>query len=250
MTTHTETTVEIPDYIGHRKRLRERFLKDNGASMPDYEILELMLTMVIPRKDVKPLAKKLLHRYKSLLKVLHASHLELKEDFKLSDNVIALFEVVNACNLRLSAQFLYDPDCDAVTNRIQFEEMLKEKIGFKPVEELWIFYFDAKMRYLGEKQISSGTIDSTAIYPRELFVGAYQYRAKIVYLAHNHPSGIARPSDADIAVTNFIIEACSLFNVDFGDHIIVTADDTYSMLDHGVFKLPKKKKLQLTEDEF
>jgi len=243
MTTLVATNEEKPDYLGHRKRLRERFLKDNGASMPDYEVLELLLTMAIPRKDVKPLAKKLLFRYGNLMRVLHASHHELKEIYKLSDTVIALFEVVNACNLRLSAQFLHDPNSDAVTNRIQFEEMLKEKIGFKPVEELWIFYFDSQMHYLGERQISSGTIDTTAVYLREMFGGAFNNQAKFIYLAHNHPSGNVVPSKADIEITKFIIEACSVFGVDFGDHFVVTASETYSMLDHHLFEIPPKKNL-------
>ena len=249
MTTRIETTKEKPDYLGHRKRLRERFLKDNGISMPDYEILELLLTMAILRKDVKPLAKKLLHKYKNLLNVLHAPHDELKTEFNLTDNVIALFEIVNICNLRLSAQFLHEPDTDAVTNRIQFEEMLKEKIGFKPIEEFWIFYFDARLRYLGEKRISTGTIDSTAIYPRELFGEAYTRNAKFVYVAHNHPSGILKPSNADIESTKSIIEACSLFGVDFGDHFIVAGNAIYSMMDHNLFESPLKKNYLLKEKD-
>lgn len=130
----TDDKQEKPLYLGHRERLRARFLADDGASMPDYEVLELLLTMSIPRRDVKPLAKKLVAQYGDIGGVLHAPAHELIDVCGLSVNTLALLKVVATCALRSSSACFSDSDQPIIAYWDQFEDYCRQLMAYNDVE--------------------------------------------------------------------------------------------------------------------
>lgn len=157
----TDDKQEKPLYLGHRERLRARFLADDGASMPDYEVLELLLTMSIPRRDVKPLAKKLVAQYGDIGGVLHAPAHELIDVCGLSVNTLALLKVVATCALRSSSACFSDSDQPIIAYWDQFEDYCRQLMAYNEVEEFRVFFFDDVLHYKGSKLMNTGTVNKT-----------------------------------------------------------------------------------------
>ncbi len=219
---------EKPLYYGHRARLRERFLADEGASMPDYEILEMMLGYAFPRRDTKPLAKKLIEKYGGMAGVVNAPRNRLREDFKLSDNAIGLIKGIKVFMLRANWEFFSKSDVPIFSVWEQFEDYCRGKLAYKEVEEFWVFLFDSKMNFITEKQISTGTVNKSYAPPREVIRAAIDNKAVKIVLAHNHPSGDSSPSKEDILLTKAIMEAAEIMGMEVFDHLIVTRGSTTS----------------------
>ncbi|MBP5352337.1 MAG: DNA repair protein RadC [Alphaproteobacteria bacterium] len=245
--TDTTEEAEQPLYFGHRERLRERFLADEGASMPDYELLELLLTMAIPRRDVKPLAKKLVARFGDISGVLHAPVHELRDVCKLSQNPLVLLKLVAACSLRASGSCFSDNGGPIIAFWDQFEDYCRELMAYKEVEEFRVFLFNDDLRYLGNKLLTTGTINRTAVHPREIIRAAIENKAVKIILAHNHPSGDAKPSDLDKAVTQDIVDAAEMMDIEVFDHVIVTRTEVFSFRNAG-YIVDKEKKKKEKED--
>ena len=231
-----------PDYIGHRVRLKERFLSDNGASMPDYELLELLLTFAIPRRDVKPLAKKLLKTFGNLGNVLHASTLDLRNKGELSDNVIALLHLFVTCSIRTSSKHFADGGRPIITVWSDFIDYCCQQFGYKEVEETWAFFFSARMEYIDGIKLTTGTMDRTTIPIAHLIHEAINHKALNVVLAHNHPSGLCKPSDEDIMMTRLAEENLAIAGVYIYDHIIITPFEHFSFRANGYIENAKKKR--------
>ena len=236
----TEDKEEKPLYLGHRARLKERFMADEGASMPDYELLELLLTMAIPRKDVKPLAKKLISKFGDIGGVIKAPAHELLDKADLSPNAIVLLKVVSTCLLRSTGSIFEEEGENVIRCWEQFEDYCRQLMGYKDVEEFRVFFFDDNWRYRGNKLLSTGTINKTVVHPREILRTAIQKKATFIILAHNHPSGDCKPSPADIKLTTEICELCRMMELDVLDHVIVTKYDIFSFKNAGLIIPPKK----------
>ena len=220
---------EKPLYLGHRERLRKRFLKDNGCSMDDYEILELLLTYAIPRRDVKPLAKQLLAAYKhDLGAVLHTDPKLLAEKFKLGDMPIALFKLVITCAERMASACFAESKTIILSNLDSVIEFCRHKMAYLDVEEFRVFYLDEQCRYIGEELLSRGTINRTHVYSREFFKQVIGAKAMNVILCHNHPSGDCKPSDEDKILTKKLCEELTAIDISIIDHLIVTRNDYFS----------------------
>jgi len=237
----TTTAKEKPLYLGHRARLRTRFLADDGASMPDYEVLELLLTMSIPRRDVKPLAKKLIAKYGDIGAVLHAPANELLEVCGLSENTLALLKVVAACSLRLSSAAFSDRDEPIIAFWDQFEDYCRQLMAYKDIEEFRVFFFDSALHYKGSKLMNTGTIDKTSAHPREIIRAALEKKAVSIVLAHNHPSGDCKPSNADRRLTNDILLVAEAMDIDVYDHLIITRNKIFSFRSAGFIKSSGEK---------
>lgn len=223
----TTPVKEKPLYLGHRERLRQRFMVDEGASMPDYELLELLLTMAIPRRDVKPLAKNLISRFGDIGEVIHAPAHELL-DAEVSPNAIVLLRLVATCAMRTAYDGFHDSDEPIFTNWVQFEEYCREKMAYKEVEEFRVFFLDGSHRLKGEKLITTGTINKSNIHPREIIRAALENKAVYVILAHNHPSGNVEPSKADINMTKAFEELAGVMDLKLFDHLIIGRNGTFS----------------------
>lgn len=208
-----------PHYLGHRDRLRARFLADGGASMPDYELLELALFAAIPRRDVKPLAKTLIARFGSFAEVVSAPRPLLMEVDGVSAGVVTHLKVIEAAALRMArTKVLNRPVLSSWANLIDY---CQAAMARAMTEEFRILFLDRKNALIADEVQSTGTIDHTPVYPREIVKRALELGASAIILVHNHPSGDPTPSRADIDMTRTIVEAARPLKIVVHDHVIV-----------------------------
>lgn len=231
---------EQPDYLGHRHRLRTRFLISEGKDMADYEFLEFLLTMSIPRRDVKPLAKQLVKRFGSFAGVINADNHELLSFPGFKESSLALLKAVKEAALRLQWQNLNAADVPVLNNWDLVLDYCRSKIGYSTVEQFMVVYLNSKLRLIGEDIEQRGSLNQVSIHPREVIKAAIDRGAGAIVLVHNHPSGVVKPSGQDIALTQMIYEAGHLVDVDVLDHLIVSKDNVYSFAKEGL--IPKVKR--------
>ncbi len=212
---------QAPDYLGHRQRLRERFLKSQGRDMADYELLELVLTYTIVRRDVKPIAKALVKEFGSFAGVVNASYDELLSFKGISENTAVMLQLIKTAGLRMSWQNLQAQDAPVIKSVDELIDYCRACMAHQDIEELRVIYLDSKLRVIGEETLQKGTINNVAIHPREVIKAVLQNHAGSFVLVHNHPSGDATPSRQDIAVTKQIREAAECVNITLQDHIII-----------------------------
>lgn len=221
-----------PDYIGHRKRLRERFLKGEGNDMADYELLELLLMQAIPRKDVKPLAKELIRVFGSFANVVGAPEHRLREISGVKDSVITTLKLVMVAAKRLSWENLSSDDLPVLLNMDCLIDYCRSAFAYAEVEELHILYLNAKLKLIDNELIQKGSLSSVSISPREVVKRALNKNATSIIMVHNHPSGSPKPSDNDIIITKKISQACQVMGIKLQEHIIITKSDYFSFLEH------------------
>lgn len=211
---------------GHRERLRERFLKESISVLHSYEILEYLLCMLIPRRDVKPVAKALLDHFNSVSAVLDSSVAEL-EKFGLTHRVAA--DIVFLRQLITVYQYEKVADRPFLENSEAAVLYLQAKLGSSKKETLMVFYLDSARKIAGIWE-RAGTVNCASIAPREVVERALLYHATGVILVHNHPSGSCKPSASDIDFTKTIYNALELFNIKLLDHLIVARNDYRSLM--------------------
>ncbi|MBR1825845.1 MAG: RadC family protein [Alphaproteobacteria bacterium] len=238
--TTTEEQEEKPDYYGHRARLRERFMVDEGVSMADYELLELLLMMAIPRRDVKPYAKRLIKNFGDLRTVLHTPAHKLLSVCNLPPVGIVMLRLLHACILRASYDASTVSDQPALRSWEYFKEFCWNNLAFKEVEEVWVYFFDDVFHHKGEKHLSTGTINKAVFHQREILRVAIDNGASIIVLVHNHPSGSFKPSDFDKAVTKELEELCEMFDLELFDHLIVAQEGIYSFREYGLIEAKQR----------
>ena len=220
-----------PHYTGHRDRLRQRFL-EAPDSLPDYELLELLLFMAIPRKDVKPIAKLLIDRFKNLNGVLNASLHDLQSINGISETTAIGLKTVQAAGLRLLKQNMMGR---TVLNSWQrLLDYVEAAMANENNEHFRIIFLNKKNEIIADEVQQTGTVDHTPAYPREIMKRSLEVGATALILAHNHPSGDATPSDADIDLTKQIIAAAKPFDIVIHDHLVVSRNGTKSFKNLGL----------------
>lgn len=208
------------DRKGHRTRLRARFLADDSASTPDYELLELLLFYGLPRIDTKPVAKALMARYGSLPAILAAPVDELQKIHGIGDNAAALLKAVREAGIRLArADIRQRPVLDSGERVIEY---CRATLGHSATEGFRVLFLDTKNALIADEAQGGGTVNRLAVFPREVVKRALDLGASAIILTHNHPSGDPTPSDVDIATTRAIIDAASPLGIVVHDHIIVS----------------------------
>lgn len=223
---------DLQDYAGHRQRLRQRFLLGEGRDMADYEMLELLLTLAIPRRDVKPLAKKLIQKFGNFANVITAPEHALKEVSGIKDNSITVLKLVKVAAQRLSWQNLASDDLPVLLNIDSLIDYCRSTIAYSDVEELHLLYLDAKLRIISSELIQRGSVTAVSASPREIVKSAINKNASGLIMVHNHPSGSPKPSDNDISLTRKVEQACQLMSIKLHEHIIITRSDYFSFLEH------------------
>jgi len=221
-----------PDYLGHRQRLRERFRKDGVAGMHDYEVLELLLTYALPRKDVKPLAKELIRVFGSFAAVFDASLEELekiKNVGPISATLLGLIKEI--CSMYLAEKM---KNKDILSSPQAVLNFARVKLAGLPREAFLVIFLNNKNRVILCKIIQEGTIDQAIIYPRRLIEEALACHATGVILVHNHPSGEPEPSPEDKQLTRSLLEAARTIDLRILDHIIVGREGYCSFLEKGL----------------
>jgi len=210
--------VAPPHYLGHRARLRERFLAGHDA-MPDYELMELTLFAAVPRRDVKPLAKALIARFGGYAEAISAPRARLLEVEGVSEAIATQLKIVEAAALRLAkARVLNRPALSSWTALIDY---CTAAMARSDREEFRLLFLDRKNLLIADEVQSTGTIDHTPVYPREIVKRALELGASAIILVHNHPSGDPTPSRADIEMTRTIQEAAKALKIALHDHLIV-----------------------------
>ncbi len=222
---------EKPHHLGHRERLKLRFLEGGAQAVADYELLELLLMQSIPRKDVKPLAKELLNKYKSIAKVLSAPKAELKSFSGVGDSVITHLKVIEAVAINSKREAIINKE--KLNDKLAILDFLYSKMADLKHEEFHVLYFDSKNNLLKDDSLFRGTVNTSAVYPREVMKEALSLGATAILIAHNHPSGDPSPSVQDDNLTTDIQMIAHAMGISLHDHIIVGDGLHYSYRDQG-----------------
>lgn len=221
-----------PHYLGHRKRLRARFLRGGTAALEDYELIELLLAGAKPRGDMKPLAKTLLSRFGNLAGVVSASVGELDSVDGMGEASIAALKLVRAAAERLAREeVMHRPVLGAWNQLLDYCRiaMAREK-----VEQLRLMFLDRRNALIADEVQQRGTIDHTPVYPREVIKRALELNATALILVHNHPSGDPTPSRADVDMTREIAAAGQPLGIHLHDHLVIGRTRHFSFRSKGV----------------
>jgi DNA repair protein RadC len=217
---------------GHRWRLREKFLKGGLRGFLDYEIVELLLTLGTPRRDCKQQALDALRRFKVLRRVLEADDDELQDIKGIGPhNVFGIRLVQEVSRLFLKEKMMSQPVCHSSKEVFDY---LYHSLRDSRTEKFKVLFLDAKNYILEEKTVFEGTVDSSAVYPREVIKAAIRYEASSLIFVHNHPSGDPDPSESDREITKELIFAANIMQIKVLDHIIIGNNCFFSFADQGL----------------
>ena len=216
---------------GHREKMRQRFMTGGLDAFADHEILELLLYYAIPRRDTNPIAHALMERYGSLPAVLAAPMEDLKRTEGIGESAAVLLHLVpQVCRRARLAQV----GEDQVLNSSEREgAYLLECFDGESREVIYQLCLDRKGKLLACKRLGEGSVASADLDVRRLVENAILTGASAVILAHNHPSGVALPSDGDYTATMRVRAALNAIGIELADHIIVADGDFVSMADSG-----------------
>jgi len=217
-------------HAGHRQRLRQRFFRNGIEAFHDYEVVELLLTLATPRKDMKPVAKELIRRFGNLSGVLEAPISVLLKIKGLGHANIFALKVPHAVGRR----FLFEETQGKAYLRSSktVKDYLTHNLRERNREIFMVIFLDGQNQIIRMEELFSGSLTTSAIYPREVVQKVLNYDAASVILVHNHPSGSLTPSRSDRSVTKKLQTALSSIDVDVLDHLIVGGNDFFSFADH------------------
>lgn len=221
---------------GHRDRLRARFLEDRLDGFDDHQVLELLLFHVIPRGDTNPTAHRLMDRFGSLSAVLEAAPRDLASIKGMGVRAAAFLSLVP----QVTRRYLHDRvrrDNPRLNSSETVIEYVSPLMTGRPEEVFYVLCLDSHCRVLYPAVISEGTVKEAHVAPRHVVEQALRHRASSVVLAHNHPGGAAKPSNADHRLTELLVQTLGAIGIPVLDHVIVAGDQTYSFAREGV--LPK-----------
>lgn len=218
-------------HSGHRERMRARFLEEGLDHFTDIQVLEMLLFYSIPRRDTNPIAHALLEHFGSLSQTLEAPVAELVKVEGVSENTAVFLKYVTQVGRYYQtdrvSRIKVLPTLDSCA------EYLRPFFLNRDVEMVYLLCLDAKCRVLCCKKMAEGNINSTGISIRKVVELALNSNATSVVLAHNHPGGLAIPSNEDIVTTGQIAAALRAVDVKLVDHIVVADDDYVSLIQSG-----------------
>ncbi len=221
-----------PHWWGHRERLRERFLRTGAKGLQDYELLELLLSYAIPRKDVKPQAKELLRRFGSLAGVLDAPLEEVQEVKGIGPRAAALLRLAKEMGEVYLGERMRGVDVLSSPSRVV--DFCLFRLKGEGEEKFMVIYLNVKNEVMDYEVIQEGTVDRSVVYPRRVAEKALRRRAASVIVVHNHPSGHPDPSPEDRRITRELVEALRPLEIRLLDHIIVGKRGYFSFREKGI----------------
>lgn len=212
---------------GHRERMRKKFLLNGLDNFEDHEILEFILFYAIPRKDTNEIAHLLIEKFGSLDAILDAPINLLKEVDGIGESAAIFIKMISSL-----ARTYVERKNNAINN-YKNESDLNHKIALKFIgrteEAVAIILLDAKGKIIYEGIITKGSVNAVNIYLRKIIELITLYNASSILIAHNHPSGIAVPSQEDVETTAKLSNIFQSMNINFLDHIIVADHDFVSL---------------------
>jgi DNA repair protein RadC len=217
--TEEEEAATPAHYLGHRERLRERFRKGGADALAEYELIELILFRAMPRRDVKPLAKKLIERFGSFAGAVSARPERLREIEGLGEAAIVELKIIEAAATRLAKSAIENrPSLSSFSAVVDY---CRTAMAFLDREEFRVLFLDKKNHLIKDEVQGVGTVDHAPAYPREIMRRALELGASAIILVHNHPSGDPQPSADDIQLTHQIIAVGKPLKVTVHDHLII-----------------------------
>lgn len=208
---------------GHRSRLRKKFL---DGQLAEYEILELLLTYAIPRRDVRALSRLLYKKYGSIHKLISAPMESLIENEGVKENTATFFKVIYKLT-QLEYKKVLD-DSPIFYNYEKLENYCRILMVGKAIEEFHVFYLDANFKLIEDNLHSIGTVNWVAVYIREIVKRALDLNARNIVLLHNHPTSYTSFSSQDIEITQELENALAKLDISLYDHLLVSGDVIYS----------------------
>lgn len=222
---------------GHRARLLDRYRKNGLNALHPHEILELLLTFVIPRRDTKQSAKKLLERYQTISAVVNAPEDELFAVAGIGERSATMFSLIRDL-LGYCIKERYARS-SIITSRNDVEAYLKVTLGYRRDEFVIALFLDSAHHILETELVAEGTVNQCALYPRTIIAKALRCSAASMIIAHNHPGGTASPSESDWQITERLFQAGKLLDLPLLDHVLICNDTTISMMEFS--RWPGKK---------
>jgi DNA repair protein RadC len=224
---------EIPlDASGHRGRLRRRLFEGGPEALLDHELVEYLLALALPRRDTKPLAKKLIKDFGSFGALLAADAETIARVGDISEGAVAALKIAQASALRLlQSEVKERPVLGSWQALLDY---LHADMAHNPIERVRVLFLNSKNMLIRDDQMSEGSVDEAAVYIREIMRRALDYHATALILVHNHPSGDPQPSQQDIRLTRDIVEAGRHLKITVHDHVIVGARGHSSMRAMGL----------------
>ncbi len=204
----------------------------NPRELADYEVLELVLASVLPRRDTKPLAKELLTRFGSLRGALSAAPERLEEVKGVGPAVVTHWHLMQETHARLKEGCMAEMEVLSTVEAVANAAMAR--IGGKTREEFWVALLDGSNRVIDWERISSGTVDRVDAYPREMLALALKKQARALILVHNHPGGDPTPSEEDRILTMGVAKVAGTLQILVRDHVVVSDRGYYSFHENGL----------------
>ena len=226
-------TGRMPSYIAdHRKRLRERFHEGGPGAVAEYELLELLLFRAIPRQDVKPLARDLIDTFGDLCGVISAPAARLLQVRGVGESVVLDLKLIEAAAQRMArARVMNRPVLSSWDALLDY---CHTTMAHRSTEQFRILFLDRKNVLIAEEEQAKGTVDHVPVYPREVVKRALELDASALILVHNHPSGDPTPSQADISMTQQILDACQALGLTLHDHLVIGREREVSFRSQGL----------------
>lgn len=233
MTRHSYTE---PTIGGHRRRLRNRFLRGGRVALADYELLELLLTYALPRIDTKPLARELIDRFGTLGTVLQKEPAELGRIQGIGLHAAGLIRLIRDIWLQAMEETVRDGA--RITSPEDVALYVRSSVGHRDRECVQLLCLNAANRMVHQEILAEGTVNQAPVYPREVARLALATGATAVILVHNHPGGQCRPSADDLELTRRIEEILAQLGIHLHDHLIVTTRHVYSITAGRIITTP------------
>ncbi len=226
-----DKSLELSLRAGHRDRLRQKFLDGELAT---YEIFELILGYAIPRKDVRPLARMLYKKFGGTFPILCASIEDLEKIPGLGHNTAIFIKAMQ--KILIDGYKSSAAERPIFHNMEQFHNYAKLMLGGRPTEEMHVLYLDKNLHLLKDELHSTGTVDCTVLYDKEVVKNALDMDAKFVALIHNHPIPGMGFSQEDVDLTKRLKEALLNVRIQLFDHFVVSGGIVYSLNDSFLLK--------------
>ena len=216
---------------GHRARLRHRLLDGGGDALLDHELVEYLLTLAVPRRDTKPLAKRLILDAGGLGQLLDKPAEVLRRE-GLSEGMIGALAIAKATAERLLETRIEQRPL--ISSWDALGDYLQATMGHQLVEEVRVLFLNAKNVLIANEAMWRGSVDEAAVHVREVIARVIALGATAIIIVHNHPSGDPTPSQADIRLTRDLVDAGRHMKITVHDHVIVGSQGRSSMRAMGL----------------
>jgi DNA repair protein RadC len=218
--------------VGHRKRLREKFIKSGLTGFADYEVVELLLSLGTPRKDCKPLAKEAIKKFKTLRGVLSASMEELQQIKGIgSHSAFGIKLMQDVAREYLKEQIIDKP---VFQSSQEIFDYLYHSMRDLKKEVFKVIYLTSQNQIIDTSDLFEGTVNSAAVVPRQIVEQALAHNAAALIFAHNHPTGVCEPSKSDKDITRDLVFAASTVQIKILDHLIIGNNRYFSFAGEGL----------------